>query len=289
MDFLITKSFWAALMMGCCCPIIGRNLVLGRSILLGLALPQVSLAGVAFVFLGSAYGWTWCAAFTNDSTKALVGAALFTLPVLLLLAGRRRLAEATLAFVFLAAVSSANLLLSSNAVGEIYIQDLFHGRLLLISDGSLVALAVSLGSCAMGSLACRRRIVLILSDIDFARAAGVQPGAWNLLIAVLNGTAISVAVATVGPLVTFGFLILPVLCAAVFAQSLHTHLTVAILFGAVMAILGSTVSYHYDLPLGDSVVAGGCVALILSWGAAGPNHLVTFIRKASPRRSRLLG
>ncbi len=268
MDFLSTKAFWAALLMGCCCPIIGRNLVLGRSILLGLALPQVSLAGVAFVFLGSAYGWAWCAALTDDPAKAFLGAALFTLPVLLWLAGRKRLAEATLAFVFLAAVSSANLLLSSNAVGEIYIQDLFHGRLLLISDGSLAALAIALGTCALVSLAFRRRLLLILSDIDFARAAGLRPGIWNLLIALLNGAVISVAVATVGPLVTFGFLILPVLCAAVFSRSLHTHLAVSMLFGAAMAAIGSAASYHYDLPLGDSVVAGGCVALMMSWAVA---------------------
>ena len=265
MDFLVTKAFWAALLMGCCCPIIGRNLVLGRSILLGLALPQVSLAGVAFVFFGSAYGWAWCAALSDDSMRAFLGAAIFTLPVLLALAGRGRLAEATLAFVFLAAVSTANLLLSSNAVGEIYIQDLFHGRLLLISDGSLAALVVTLGSCSVVSLACRRRVLLILSDIDFARAAGVRPVNWNLLIALLNGIVISVAVATVGPLVTFGFLILPVLCAAVFTRSLHTHLAVSMGFGATMAVIGSAASYHYDLPLGDSVVAGGCVALMLSW------------------------
>lgn len=268
MEFLSTKAFWAALLMGCCCPIIGRNLVLGRSILLGLALPQVSLAGVAFVFLGSAYGWAWCVALGDDAMRAFVGAALFTLPVLLWLAGRKRLAEATLAFVFLAAVSSANLLLSSNAVGEIYIQDLFHGRLLLISDGSLAALAIALGTCAVVSLAFRRRLLLILSDIEFVRAAGVRPGIWNLLIALLNGAVISVAVATVGPLVTFGFLILPVLCAAVFSRSLHTHLALSMLFGAAMATIGSAASYRYDLPLGDSVIASGCVALMLSWGAA---------------------
>jgi len=269
MDFLGTKAFWAALLMGCCCPIIGRNLVLGRSILLGLALPQVSLAGVAFVFLGAAYGWAWCAALADDSVRAFLGAAIFTLPVLLLLAGRRQLAEATLAFVYLAAVASANLLLSSNAVGEIYIQDLFHGRLLLISTGNIVILGIALGSCAIVSLACRRRVLLILSDIDFARTSGVSPGIWNLLIALLNGAVISVAVATVGPLVTFGFLILPVLCAAVFTRSLHTHLAVSIGFGAVMAAIGSAASYHYDFPLGDSVVAGGCVLLMLSWLVAG--------------------
>jgi ABC-type Mn2+/Zn2+ transport system permease subunit len=265
MDFLFAKAFWAALLMGLCCPVVGRNLVLGRSILLGLALPQVSLCGVAFVFLGAACHWGWCAAFGDDSARAFFGAALFTLPALLWLAHRQRLSEATLAFVFLAAVSSANLFLSSDAVGEIYIQDLFHGRLLLISAGSLAVLAITLGACTLLSLACRRRILLILSAPDFARTSGLRSGAWNLLVALLDGIVISVAVATVGPLVTFGFLILPVLCAAVFARSLHMHLGMAMVFGAVMAAAGSAASYRYDLPLGDSVVGCGCVALVLCW------------------------
>ena len=265
MDFLFAKAFWAALLMGLCCPLVGRNLVLGRSILLGLALPQVSLSGIAFVFLGAACHWSWCAAFGDETARAFFGAALFTLPALLWLARRQRLSEAMLAFVFLAAVSSANLFLSSDAVGEIYIQDLFHGRLLLISAGSLVVLAVTLSICTLLSVVCRRRMLLILSDPDFALASGLRPGAWNLLVAMLNGIVISIAVATVGPLVTFGFLILPVLCATVFARSLHTHLGIAMAFGAVMAAAGSAISYHYDLPMGDSVVAAGCALLTLNW------------------------
>lgn len=263
MDFLFTKSFYAALIMGVCCPIIGRNLVLGRSILLGLALPQVSLAGVAFVFLGAAYGWSWCTAFTDDSARAFMGAAIFTLPVLLLLARRRKWGEPLLAFIYLAAVSSANLLLSSNAVGEIYTQDLFHGRLLLISNGSLLALALALGISAGVTWAFRRRVLLVLSDHDFAIASGIQTDKWNSLIALVNGAVISIAVATVGPLVTFGFLILPVLCGALITKGLATHLTAAVGFGVLIAAAGAFSSYHYDLPLGDSVVATGCMALAL--------------------------
>jgi ABC-type Mn2+/Zn2+ transport system permease subunit len=78
---------------------------------------------------------------------------------------------------------------------------------------------------------------------------------------------ISVAVATVGPLVTFGFLILPVLCAMTFARSLHTHLAWSIGLGAVMATIGAALSYQMDFPLGDTVVATGCGALIACAGA----------------------
>jgi ABC-type Mn2+/Zn2+ transport system permease subunit len=269
MTFLISKAFWAALMMGCLCPLIGRNLVLGRSIMLGLALPQVSLAGIAFVILGAAHGWAWCAPFQDDSSRAFLGAAIFTLPVLLLLAGRKRLAEASLAFVFLGAVSVTNLLLASDAVGQTFIHDLFHGRLLMISDESLAFLALVLGVSAAVAFLFRRRILLILLDADFTRASGASVRRWELTVALLNGAVISVAVATVGPVVTFGFLVLPVLCAALFAKSLHWHLVLGVASGAVMATVGSWASYQYDLPLGDAVVAIGCAGLILCWVARG--------------------
>jgi len=269
MDFLLTKPFFAALIMGLCCPLVGRHLVLGRSVLLGLALPQVSLTGVALVFFGAASGWGWCTAFTDDTTRAFFGAALLTLPVLFLLATRPRLSETTLAFVYLAAISIANLLLCGNAVGETYTQDLFHGRLLLISDANLAVLAATLGVCTAASLLARRRIQLTLLDPDFARASGIDTRRWNRVTALLNGAVICVAVAATGPLVTFGFLILPVLCAAALARSLRAHLALALAFGAGMAVAGCALAYQYDLPLGDCVVATGCVALLLVYAVRG--------------------
>lgn len=269
LSFLQSKSYWAAGLMGLICPVIGRHMVMGRAILLGLALPQVSLAGVAFMFFGAALGWGWCTAFKDDATRAFAGAMLLTLPALVLLALPRRsvkLSEGWLAFVFLAAVSLTNLMLSSNAVGEVYIEDLFHGRLLLISDTALLTLAISLGCAFLFAMAFRRRILLALTDPDFATVSGLRLTRWNVILALINGSVVGVSVATVGPLVTFAFLILPVLAVAALAKSLRSHLILAMIFGVVTATAGFVISYHYDLPLGDSVVALGCAGLAILHG-----------------------
>ncbi len=266
LSFLQSKSYWAAAFMGLVCPLIGRHMVMGRAIMLGLALPQVSLAGVAFMFFGAALGWRWCAFFEDDASRAFAGAMIFTLPALVLLALPRRrvqLSEGWLAFVFLAAVSGANLLLSSNAVGETYIADLFHGRLLLISDTAFNSLVVALSSAFLLAMALRRRILLTLTDPDFAAVSGLGLRRWNVILALVNGSVVGISVATVGPLVTFGFLILPVLAVAAFTRSLHTHLAWAMIYGVVTATAGFVVSYRYDFPLGDSVVALGCGGLAI--------------------------
>lgn len=262
LEHLTNASLWAALLMGACAPLFGRHLVLGRTLLLGLALPQVSLAGVAFVFFGAAAGWGWCTSIEDETTRGFVGAALFTFPALLLLARKREFKESTLAFVYLAAIAAANLLLCGQSVSEVSTHDLFHGRLLLLSRESFVVLASVLLGCSAVAFTKRRTIALILSDPDFALSVGHPVVQWHYGLAFLNGAVISVAVATVGPLVTFAFLILPVLAAATFAKSLSRHLFWASSFGVLMGLAGFTLSYRYDLPLGDAVVATGCVALV---------------------------
>lgn len=265
---LFAGAFWAAVLLGLLGPIIGRNLILARSVMLGLAVPQVALTGVAFVMLGTGLGWSWCVALSNDSLRAAIGALLFTIPALVLPVVMERRnehsPEATLAVLYLAAIALANLMLSSNAFGEIYIEDLLHGRMLLINNVMLTLLGATLVTAAVVALVTRRRLLLVLTDPDFARACCMRVNTWRIGIAVLNGFVIGVGVAAVGPTVTFGFLILPVLMAATWSRSLGGHLVGSMLSGLVLAVAGFHLSCRYDLPMGDTIIGIGCATLIVS-------------------------
>lgn len=267
-EFLFAKALWAAVMIGALLPIVGRHLVLGRAVLLGLAIPQIAMAGIAFVFLGTALHWQWAESIHEESGKALVGSLLFGLPGLLLIAApwkrRARISEAWLAVVYLASVSATNLMLATDAVGETYLGDLFHGRLLFIGEPELKLLGVMLVAGFLFLFILRRRLLLTLTDPDYAAVAGLAVAGWTVAATVVNGMVIGITVATAGPLVAFGFLVLPVLTAGSFASSLRGNLWLSMVSGLVISITGFWLSYHYDYPLGDSVVATGCVVLIIS-------------------------
>lgn len=267
-SFLFGKALLAAVMIGVLLPIVGRHLILGRAVLLGLAIPQLAMAGIAFVFLAASLHWSWAESISEESGKALVGSLLFGLPGLLLIAApwRRRahLSEAWLAVVYLASVSATNLMLATDAVGETYLGDLFHGRLLFIAEPELKVLGVTLVAGFGFLFAFRRRLLLTLTDPDYAAVAGLAVVGWTLAATVVNGMVIGITVATAGPLVAFGLLVLPVLCAGTFATSLRGNLWLAMLAGLVIALAGFWLSYHFDYPLGDSVVATGCVVLLLA-------------------------
>lgn len=264
---LFAKAFWTAISLGFLAPIIGRNLILGRSILLGLAVPQVALAGVAFVMLGVGLGWTWCVAIPGDALRATVGALLFAIPALVFLAGvgqkRGSTWEPALAVLYLAAVAAASLMLASHAFGEMYIEDLFHGRMLLINAATMTLLCATLGGATALALLVRRRLLLVLTDPEFAAACGVRVQLWRMGIALLNGGVIGVSVAAVGPNVTFAFLLLPALMAGVWTRSLRAHLLSSMLCGLLLALVGFHLSYRLDLPLGDTIIALGCALLAL--------------------------
>ena len=267
-DFLFIKAVYAAVMIGVLLPIVGRHLVLGRAVLLGLAIPQIAMAGIAFVFLAAAHHWEWAESITEESGKALAGSLLFGLPGLLLIATpwkrRARLSESWLAVVYLASVSATNLMMSTDAVGETYLSDLFHGRLLFIGEAELRLLGITLAAGFVFLFAFRRRLLLTLTDPDYAAVAGLAVGGWTVAATLVNGLVIGVTVATAGPLVAFGFLVLPVLTAGAFAKSLRANLWLSMLAGLIISAVGFWFSYHYDFPLGDSVVATGCGVLLLA-------------------------
>ncbi len=267
-EFLFAKALWAAVLIGVLLPIVGRHLILGRAVLLGLAIPQIAMAGIGFVFLGTALHWTWAESITEESSKALVGSLLFGLPGLLLIATpwkrRARISEAWLAVVYLASVSATNLMLATDAVGETYLGDLFHGRLLFIGETELRLLGMTLVAGFAILFAFRRRLLLTLTDPDYASVAGLAVGGWTVAATVVNGTVVGITVATAGPLVAFGFLVLPVLTAGAFATSLRGNLWLSMLAGLIVSLAGFWLAYHYDFPLGDSVVATGCVVLVIA-------------------------
>src|SRR6266704_264115 len=54
--FLLRNSVYASLLVGFACPLAGVYLVLRRLIFMGVALPQISSAGIAFAFSLPAIG-----------------------------------------------------------------------------------------------------------------------------------------------------------------------------------------------------------------------------------------
>lgn len=266
---LFVNALWAALLIGLLLPIVGRQLILWRAVLLGLVIPQLAMVGIAFVSLSAGLHWAWAEAIGSEENKAIVGALLFGIPGLFLIATpwrhEKRMGEAWLAVVYIVAVSATNLMLSSEAVSATYLNDLFHGTLLFIDQNGLLLVGGSLSAVFALLFLLRRRFLLVVTAPDYALVAGISVGLWTTLSTLASGLAIGVTVATAGPLVAFGFLVLPVLTAARFTSSLQWNLWLSMAIGVVTAYGGFRASLLLDTPLGDTMVALGCIILLVAY------------------------
>src|SRR5260370_35729942 len=85
--FLLHNALWGSLAVGFFCPLIGVYFLLRRMVLLGVALPEISAAGIAFAFFLQGLGITWSlhAGEANDRFLALGGSILFTVAAILCL------------------------------------------------------------------------------------------------------------------------------------------------------------------------------------------------------------
>ncbi|MEK6694089.1 MAG: metal ABC transporter permease [Nitrospirota bacterium] len=263
-DFLLRNALYGGLIIGFVAPLVGVYLVGRRMVFLGVALPQVSTAGVAGAFF-------WHALFhqhehhEGDFWLALSGSTVFTLAAILALAvwenrSRARAEERTgVLYAFAGALSL--LLVASDRIAEIGILGLLKGEIIAIPTDELLVLAVGYAVIVAALWLFKKDLLLVSVDRDLARSFGKKVLAWDLLLYLIIGTTISLGVLLVGPLVMFGFLIVPPLIAGRLTTGIRHLPLAASLFGGLTAFVGFAVSYKLDWPMGPTDVALVCVVL----------------------------
>jgi len=265
-DFLLRNALYGGLIIGFVAPLVGVYLVGRRMIFLGVALPQVSTAGVAGAFF-------WHALFhqhehhEGDFWLALSGSTVFTLAAILALAvwenrSRARAEERTgVLYAFAGALSL--LLVASDRIAEIGILGLLKGEIIAIPTSELLVLAVGYTVIVAALWLFKKDLLLVSADRDLARSFGKKVLVWDLVLYLIIGTTISLGVLLVGPLVMFGFLIVPPLIAGRLTTGIRHLPLAASLFGGLTAFVGFAVSYKLDWPMGPTDVALVCVVLAL--------------------------
>jgi ABC-type Mn2+/Zn2+ transport system permease subunit len=255
-DFLFRNAILGGLGVALICSVLGVYLVLRRLVLIGVALPQASAAGVAAMFWLTGHGHGG-----GESTHllALLGSLVATFAALaLLVLGRRRAhspAEWSVGALFAISSAATILFIALNPKGDVEMAGLLRGELLAITAADLHALGIAL--VVIGSLffLFRRDLLLTSFDPEFARTLGREPSRYDALLYFLIGGGIALGVMTAGPLLVFGFLVLPALAALRIAPGLAVAFALSALIAAGSFLGGFWLSYRADLPAGPVCVA----------------------------------
>ena len=272
-DFLLRNSVYTSILVGFACPLVGVFLVLRRLVFMGVALPQISSTGVAVALSAPLWLGVSHAAHSSQSehTTAFIGSIAFTLAAILVLAFMERRGrgqpEGRLGTAYVVAAALSILILSKNRYAELGWLDLLKGEVITISNFDLALTAIMLALVLVALALFHKELFLVSFDRVMAVTLRKNVVFWDILLYLLLGLTVSLAVLSVGPLIAFGFLLIPALTAHLFARTMRQFLVLASLLGGISSLLGFWIAYTWDFPVGpaDVVLLGavyGCAWIV---------------------------
>jgi len=137
------------------------------------------------------------------------------------------------------------------------------GEIITVSNFDLTLTAIALAVVLVVLGLFHKELMLVSFDRTLAVTLRKRVLFWDALTYLLIGFTVSMAVLSVGPLISFGFLLVPTLTAHLFARTMRQFTVFASLIGGVAAFTGFWIAYQWDLPVGptDVVLLGILYAL----------------------------
>ncbi len=270
-SFLLHHAVYGSVVVGFVCPLVGVYFVLRRLVFWGVALPQVSAAGIAFAFLLQGFGLTFLAgSHGGERHLAILGSVVFTAVAIFALAALERRgqggSEARVGALYAAAGAASILFVAWNAAGETEMLGLLKGEIVSIAEDDFHAMLDIFAAVTGVLFLFQREFLLVSYDRDMAVTLGRSVMVWDVLLFSVIGLTISLGVMTVGPMVTFAFLVLPPMAALPWARGMMSLSVLASVLGGLSAFAGFYLSYSHDLPLGPVVTATAFGLMLLSIG-----------------------
>jgi len=273
LDFPLRNSLYASLLIGAVVPLVGVHLVLGRRVIMAIALPQGATLGVALTLLAGAM----CGVNLSDQAHetmffgvALLGALLLMALCLLWEAiqhARFAIArDAESAGIYAIAAAGVMALAASRAVPELGMLNVLSGEILAVSDQNLIWLAAGMITVTVVLLWLRHALIALLFDPALMYTSHAPAKVLSFVNNLLVCTTIALGGMSAGPLCIFGFLILPSLVLLPFARSMAVLYAGASLVGLLCAFGGFYLSYlqeDWNVPVSAAqLLLLGCAVLI---------------------------
>jgi zinc transport system permease protein len=248
-DFM-QRALLAALFTGLAAPAVGTYLVQRRLALMGDGIGHVAVTGVALGLLtGTSPTWT-------AVVVAILGAVLMEV----IRERGHTNGDVALALLFYGGLAGGVLLTGLGDQSAAQLQMYLFGAITTISlTDVLITMALAAVVIAVG-VGLAPQLFAVAQDQEFARVAGLNVRAYNLLVAVLAAVSVTVAMRTVGLLLVSALMVVPVATSQQLTRSFRTTLVAAMLLGMVASVGGLALSAL--VPAGTRVAPGPTIVLL---------------------------
>ncbi|WP_368086069.1 metal ABC transporter permease [Halovenus aranensis] len=244
------RAYLAALCIALIGPLVGSFLVHREMAMIGDTLAHSAFAGVAAgLFVNATFAVT-----VPPLLTALVVAAAAALLVQTLVDYTGAYHDTSLAIVLTGSFAVGSVLVTATDGGiAVGINAYLFGSLATVTRVNaaiLLVLSLVVGVCV--SVAYRPLIYITFDEVG-ARAAGISVTRYNQLLAVLTAVVVVAAMQIMGVILVAAMLVVPV-AAATSVRGFKRSVAGAVCAGLFSTVTGVTVSYHYDVAAGGTIV-----------------------------------
>jgi ABC-type Mn2+/Zn2+ transport system permease subunit len=245
-DFM-RQALLAGVLVALMCSYLGLYVVLKRIVFVGVALSEMSSAGIALALLVGFSPMLGAISFM------LLGVLLFSMHW----SPRRVPHESYIGVVYSVAAALGILMISKSAQGESHMLTLLQGDVLTVNPQETLQMLAVFAGVALIHLLFTKEFVLVSFDREAANTLGFRAARWDMLLFLTIGIVIAFSIRSVGVLMTSSMLILPAATALLITNRLRHAWIAAPVLGVLPVGLGLYLSYQprIDLPASALIVA----------------------------------
>ena len=257
----MVRALFGGMLVSLCASLLGVSLVLKRYSMIGDGLSHVSFGALSIAL---AMGWSPL----KVSIPVVVLAAFFLLRIT---ENSRIISDAAIAMISASSLAIGIIVTSLTTGMTTDVSSYMFGSILAMTKEDVVLSAV-LCIIVLGLFVlCYNQVFAVTFDENFAKATGVNVGAYNMLISVLTAVTIVLGMRMMGAMLISSLVIFPCLTSMRVFKSFTSVVISSGILSLVCFLLGMMASYQFSTPAGASVVVVNLIAfgLFSMWQVLG--------------------
>ena len=257
----MVRALFGGMLVSLCASLLGVSLVLKRYSMIGDGLSHVSFGALSIAL---AMGWSPL----KVSIPVVVLAAFFLLRIT---ENSRIKSDAAIAMISASSLAIGIIVTSLTTGMTTDVSSYMCGSILAMTKEDVMLSAV-LCIIVLGLFVlCYNQVFAVTFDENFAKATGVNVGAYNMLISVLTAVTIVLGMRMMGAMLISSLVIFPCLTSMRVFKSFTSVVVSSGILSLVCFLLGMMASYQFSMPAGASVVVVNLIAfgLFSMWQVLG--------------------
>lgn len=250
----LNHAFWACILSGITCGIIGTYVVCRRLVFLSGGITHSSFGGLGIAFyLG-----------INPILGAMVFAVLSALGIEWANDRGRIREDSAIGIIWSVGMAVGALFMSLRpgyTSGDL--SAYLFGSIVTVTHGDVVALAILTAAIMAGALLWLRPVMYVAFDRDFARSRGIPTRVISYAMAALVAVTIVLSIRIMGIVLLISLLTMPVAIVNALSKSYRTIALCAPLVAVAGNVAGLVASYNFEVPPGAAIIFTLTLTLII--------------------------